>query len=413
VGIFFLLLRDPSMTNLRRLPMDLYRPIISYLEGNHDLLTLCVTSREWWFESHRALFRHVKLRGGIRLKSWTKAVLNSPRTAAFTRAITLPTRATLTRSDKVALAEALSRVVNLQELYISHTMTLNSLKAYLDPWVLQCCSKQLRVFHSELQEFEAGFEAYSLFFRKHSQISRLFWAGSAEGSLIDSRSLCYLTTVHLRDWKVLNVLIPRLISRIRIVGVVMSRDEITLFAACLSQFKDTLTHLSVRVQDAYDLRHDFSVVDAVYLLGKSIPKLNFLNISGDTILVRLFSFLPHLFTYPIAQHFGSDSETQVDELVEAISTLKELDTVMLDSQRPYPRRCTSIYRGPIMTMSSQKFVECVMEPCPRLNRIALGPLGIQCWQRDANGSSCYVRRPDGHVEFEGFNIITSDSWAIM
>ena len=72
----------------------------------------------------------------------------------------------------------------------------------------------------------------------------------------------YLTTrtVHLR---VLNVLIPRLISRIRIVGIVMSRDEITLFAACLSQFKDTLTHLRVRVQDAGVLRHDFSVVDVV------------------------------------------------------------------------------------------------------------------------------------------------------
>lgn len=80
------------MVNLLRIPLDLYCPIISYLEGNHDLLTLCITSRDWWFESHRALFRHAKLRGGIRLKYWTKAVSNSPRTAALTRAITLPSR---------------------------------------------------------------------------------------------------------------------------------------------------------------------------------------------------------------------------------------------------------------------------------------------------------------------------------
>jgi len=124
--------------------------------------------------------------------------------------------------------------------------------------------------------------------------------------------------------------------------------------------------------------------------------------------------MTHLFTYPIAQHFDSeDSESQFDVLVEAISTLKELDTVMLDCRRTYPRRCTSIYRGPITAMSSQKFVERVMEPCPSLNHVALGPLGIQCWELDRNGSSCYVRRPDGHVEFEGFDIVTSDSWAIM
>jgi len=293
-----MLLRYPSMANLKRLPLDLYRPIISYLEGNQDLLTLCRTSREWWLESHRALFRHVKLRGGIRLKSWTKAVLNSPRTAALTRAITLPTRAYLTKSDKAALAKALSRVVNLRELYISHAMTLDSLRAYLDPWVLECCSKELRVFHSELQESEAGFEAYSVFFRDHSQISRLYWARSDDGSLIDSRSLHCLTTVRLEDWRVLNVLIPRSISRICIGGVDMSRDEITLFAECLSQFKDTLTHLRVGVQDASDLGYDFSVVDVVYLLGKSIPKLNFLNISGDTILVQLFSFYDASFYLP-------------------------------------------------------------------------------------------------------------------
>ena len=67
----------------------------------------------------------------------------------------------------------------------------------------------------------------------------------------------------------------------------------------------------------------------------------------------------------------------------------------------------------MMDMSCQEFVERVMEPCPHLNRVALGPLGIQCWKRGGNGSSCYIRRPDGHVEFEGFNIITPDSWAIM
>ena len=62
-----------------------------------------------------------------------------------------------------------------------------------------------------------------------------------------------------------------------------------------------------------------------------------------------------------------------------------------------------------------KFVECIMKPCPHLNRIELGPLGIQCWKRDGNGSPCYVRfrQLDGHLECEGFNIITFEvvlSW---
>lgn len=400
------------MANLRHLPLELYSPIVSYLEGTHDLLTLCITSREWWFESHRRLFHHVKLRGQIRLKSWTKAVLNNPRTAALTRAITLPTRATLTHSDKAALAEALSRVVNLQELYISHSMTLNSLDAYLDPWVLECCSNELRAFHSELEEFEAGFEAYSLFFKDHSRITRLYWARDDEGSPIDSRILHVLTTVHLEDWKVLYVLAPRSISRIRVEGVALTRDTVTSFAMRLSQFKDTLTHLSVRIQGAGIPRHDFSVVDVVYLLGKSIPNLSFLNLSGDIILVQLSSFLTHLVTYSISQCF--ESEKQLDELVEAISTLKELNTVMLDS---YRRRCIPSWhdRHPMypMAMSFHNFVERVMKLCPRLNRVALGPLGIQCWKPDGNGSSCYIRRPDGHIEFEGFNIITSDSWAVI
>ena len=170
-------------------------------------------------------------------------------------------------------------------------MTLNSIDAYLDLWVLERCSKELRVFHSELEEFEAGFKAYSLFFRDHSQISCLYWAQSDEGSPIDSRSLHYLKTVRLQDWKVLYGLVPRLISRICIGEVAMSRDTITPLAACLSQCQGSLTHLSLKIQHVGFLRHDFSAIDVVYLLGKSIPKLNFLHISGETIWVRLFSFL--------------------------------------------------------------------------------------------------------------------------
>ncbi|KIM36569.1 hypothetical protein M413DRAFT_289150 [Hebeloma cylindrosporum] len=388
------------MADLSRLPLDLYRPIVSYLPGNHDLLTLCATSREWWFESHRALFRHVKLRGGNRLKSWTKTILNSPRITPLTHAITLPTRATLTQSEKVALAEALSKLVNLQELYISHTMTLCSLDAYIDPWMLECCTKELRVFHNELEEFEAGFEAYSLFFGDHPQISHLYWAREEDTTPIDMEVLRNLTIVHLKNWRVLNILSPRRISRIRI-GTVHAGLEISAFATSLSQFKDSLTHLSVTIRDLTGMRLDyamFSITTGLRLLGNSLPKLRFLYLSGG-----------HILKYALWR-------AQANQLVEALSTFRGLDTVSLDISEPRMQSHTWLCDMDMLEdpASCRKFVERFMESCPRLHRLAIGPLGIHCQKKwGGSGSPCYVRRPGGRVEFEGFDIINSDSWAGM
>ena len=209
--------------------------------------------------------------------------------ATHIRSLSIPTRACLSGSDKSAFVYGIRKLVNLEELYISHAMTDRSLDAYIEPRMLECVTSNLKIFLNDLEEYPLRSKGYLLFFKEHFNLTKIYWASGESGSPLPGDILPNLTIVHLKRWDTLSAFTGRKITRVRLGPVPMNLQLISAFLYCLSHFANSLTHLSVNIHEAGDIRADdasLTMVHVFRMLGDSVPALKFLDIHGDVFLVR-------------------------------------------------------------------------------------------------------------------------------
>ena len=287
---------------MESLPLELYRPIIQFLTEKRDILSVCLVSQRLHSEATYALYHHLQLKGAYQLFAWAKATQDFPHLSQLTHAISIPTRACLSNGQKRTFAQALASLVNLKELRIKHQLSENQCSdAYLSPWMLEGVSDKLELFHSELGEYEMGFECLTPFFVSHPHIRYLHWTGGDQSSVsctsdeLDSALLPRLSTIHLDHWRVLGKISnTRSVRRLRLGNIALSADTLHQLGLALEPLSDTLTRLSVDILPTTAPKRDPNQLpclsDLLQTLITALPNLHFLQVNGDIRLVSAFSF---------------------------------------------------------------------------------------------------------------------------
>lgn len=295
-----------NFLNLARLPAELWYHIFSFITDKNDLRHLCLASKIFLPESRRLLYRHVQLKGRTAVVLWTDTILSSEFHAKLVFSLTIPTRAKLMGYYERALAKCMEILSNLEELNISHAMTVNSMDDYLIPTQLEDCFKRLRTFRIDLEDvgFNRDLFLPDGFYELHPLIEKLYVTSKAIRDFIPphfngevpSETFPILNTLHVENTEIAHAFRAKPIQRLRIGRVILTQRNIDELMVVLAPFQDTLVSLCVGLyESAGTAKHDeqINVASFIEQLAKCMPELVHLCILAD-VTVEVCFLSPNL-----------------------------------------------------------------------------------------------------------------------
>ncbi|TFK22010.1 hypothetical protein FA15DRAFT_758308 [Coprinopsis marcescibilis] len=436
---------------LSRLPTELYNSILEFLDRPTDLLNICRCCKLLCSEGQRILYHTVQLKGAYRLILFAKTILSNPSLGNLVHALAIPTRAFLSPSDRDKVRQAIQRLPCLQALYIKHSMTRYTLVGYLEPDMLEGCTRELEIFHSELDYQDGSVQLDSPFFQLHPRLNHIYlgWTNQVNVAIIPPRIhlqqqqqqqpshpdprghepsqtclpgtfLPHLQKIHLETLDLLPAFVDCPLRCIRINRISMSPRSVEKLERTLQEFSGTLTNISLRINQEPpgpgQGPEKASVSDLLRAINRAAPNLQFLNLCGE-----------------VALH--SESEPFLTNFLSTLSILGNLTTLMLDTSQPaYRRNDWHRYLDNLLSCkeSCRLFAQRFFDALPFLQRVVFGPLGTygpgRYWVKDCVGCPSFLIREkskdqDQDTEaaggemrqavLEGFGLFGDDSWAVL
>ena len=214
------------MANDHSIPVELYRPILSYL-NLPSLLAVSTVSHTLHFESQRVIYASIDLhqRSHSQIRVWAETIVGDARLARLVRTLVLPETIVLNILELIAirdvLASALKAILNLVELTIIPHRSRGI--PYFNLEIFEGCPFRLKKFHNWVEgdlHYHDGMSPQ--FFIEQTEIRD--WTPDLEirrvpdfaSDFTSFRIFPHLEKVHLRDPALLPILNQRLLTSITI-----------------------------------------------------------------------------------------------------------------------------------------------------------------------------------------------------
>ncbi|KDQ48950.1 hypothetical protein JAAARDRAFT_43159 [Jaapia argillacea MUCL 33604] len=396
------------------LPVELYTRIFR-LAGTNDLASLSRVSQAFQTEAEHLLYRSValsKICDSSRLLSWCNAIVQCERRATrvhtlrFPALFKLPPQETSADLMHTSIAQAFKAMVNLKALYVETNEKGVEFHPSLRASTFENCEFRLVELLGNLPGFTVD-EVWTLL---SSQPDICYWVPgtgftmSLEVSsfppdiLPQLRDLLFIRpglTKHLagRPIRRLSWLFYR--EETQIIGLPQSISIAQATIPDLRLFRDTLIELYIM----NFLEEGFSVPEVVALVAEYAPRLRILTICSQGSDCAI----------PAAEH---------SQLVQAISSFKQLDTLALEVEMPVlhlsnntpissddPLEQEPFWSG-LSPVHCRQVATSLMVSCPSLRTISFplqSPLGI-------SKNPCYSRAANGEAKLAGFDLVDTSSW---
>ncbi|KDQ60322.1 hypothetical protein JAAARDRAFT_32699 [Jaapia argillacea MUCL 33604] len=399
---------------MAELPVELCARIFRLL-GANDLTSLSRVSQAFQTEAEHLLYQSValsKISESSRLLSWCNAVAHCERRAArvntlrFPTVFKLPPQETSTDLTHTSISQAFKAMVNLKALYVESAERGVEFHPSLRPSTFDNCEFRLVELVGDLP----GFTVDEIWTLLSSQPDIHYWVpGQAFTMSLDVSSFPPDVLPQLRDLLFIRPgltkhLAGRPIRRLswlfylqetQIIGLPQSISIAQATIPDLRLFRDTLSELYIMNH----LEEGFSVLEVVALVAEYAPRLRTLTIRSE----------------------GSDCaipEVEHSQLVQAISSFKQLDTLALEvemlvlhlfNNTPIssddPLEQDPFWSG-LSPVHCREVATSLMVSCPSLRTVSF-PL------QNPSGTSknpCYTRTVNGEAKLVGFDLVDTTSW---
>ena len=375
------------MANNHSIPVELYRPILSYL-NLPSLLAVSTVSHTLHFESQRIIYASIDLhqRSPSQIRVWAETIAGDARLARLVRTLVLPEAVALDINIMEAvtteniLASALKVIVNLVELtIIPHQRSRIS---YFNLGMFEGCLFRLKKFHNwgkgDLYHHDG---MSSQFLIEQTEIRD--WMPDFEirsdpdfaSDFTSFRIFPHLEKVHLRDPKLLPILNQRPLTSITIDTTRYRITELEAFwvSNILGVYHRNLVELRF-IMDRTMEDWWWEPMNVVEHIPEKLPMLKVLGYS----------------------QLSSNSTALLPYLLQVLPRFKHLTTIIIDL--PSTASLTIQRFGTIVEVTNNESIaQLIFDACPSLSRVTFSSSSQWFWEE----GRCPTFRRDGEGE-EGF-----------